>query len=168
MVRLSDSSQGSGSSQAVRKLDARKQQIALQRKRMIAATVAAFEEGGVTRLTVTDVIHRARVSRKTFYDVFKDAEDCFLDTFEDALHRAGQVARAAYAGEHSWRAGMRAAVTALLEMVEREPGLARMCVVDAPAAGERVLERHTEVVQELAVSIERGRQVSRTSKASRG
>ena len=41
MVRLSDSAQGSGSSQAVRKLDARKQQIALQRQRMIAATVAA-------------------------------------------------------------------------------------------------------------------------------
>ncbi len=134
---------------------------------MIAATVAVFEEGGVTRLTVTHVIHRARVSRKTFYDVFKDAEDCFLATFEDALQRAQQVASTAYAAERSWRAGMRAAVTVLLEMVEQEPGLAWMCVVGASGAGERVLERHTQAVHELAAAVERGREVSRTSKAPR-
>src|ERR1700722_5090491 len=161
MTRLSKSSRGHCAG-GVALRDGKLQLISLQRRRMISAAAAVFGEG-VTRLTVTHVISRARVSRKTFYEIFDDAEDCFLATFEDAVERATQVASVAFADKPSWRAGTRAAVAALLEMVEREPGLARMCVVDAPSAGERVLTRYTEVVQELAAAIDTGRDASRTA-----
>jgi hypothetical protein len=41
----------------------------IQRGRMLTATVEAIEEVGYARLTVAQVIGRAKVSRKTFYDV---------------------------------------------------------------------------------------------------
>ena len=55
---------------------------------MLAAAVEAVEEVGYARMTVAQVIGRARVSRKTFYDVFADREDCFLAAFDQAIAQA--------------------------------------------------------------------------------
>src|SRR5271154_5363987 len=86
----------------------------IQRSRMLAATVEAVEEVGYARLTVAQVIGRAKVSRKTFYDVFLDREDCFLAAFNEAIGRVEAVAVEAYEQQSSWREGMRASLTAIL------------------------------------------------------
>ncbi len=138
----------------------RNQVLAIQKGRMVAATVEAVEEFGYTRLTVAAVVTRARVSRKTFYDVFADSEDCFLAAFELALSRARLLASQAYEHESGWRNGIRAALASLLVFMEEEPGLAMLCIVEAPAAGDRVLERRAEVLGELAEIIDRGRAFS--------
>src|SRR6267154_6051848 len=81
----------------------------IQRSRMLAAAVDAVEEVGYARMTVAQVIGRARVSRKTFYDVFADREDCFLAAFEQASDQATLIAREAYEREGGvWREGVRA------------------------------------------------------------
>jgi AcrR family transcriptional regulator len=92
--------------------------LELQRSRMIAAVIGTVEAGGYSNLTVEKVITRARVSRKTFYEAFADAEDCLLAAFEQTLERASELARAAYAGEPDWRSGMRAATFCLLSLQE--------------------------------------------------
>ena len=79
----------------------------IQRSRMLAAAVEAVEEVGYAHMTVAQVISRARVSRKTFYDVFTDREDCFLAAFEQALSQAALIATEAYEGRP---AGARASV----------------------------------------------------------
>jgi AcrR family transcriptional regulator len=124
---------------------------------MLAAAVEAVEELGYARMTVAEVIGRARVSRKTFYDVFADREDCFLAAFEQALSRVRLRAREAYEGESDWHGGMRAALTRLLSLMDQEPGLTRLCVVEALAAGEKVLERRAAIFDELARVIDEGR-----------
>jgi len=127
---------------------------------MLAAAVEAVEDVGYARMTVAQVIGRARVSRKTFYDVFTDREDCFLAAFEQALSQARLIAQEAYDRESSWRDGIRAALARLLMFMDEEPGLARLCVVEALGAGERVLERRAKVLDELAVLIDQGRMVA--------
>ncbi len=134
--------------------------LELQRSRMIAAVIGTVEAGGYSNLTVEKVITRARVSRKTFYEAFADAEDCLLAAFEQTLERASELARAAYAGEPDWRSGMRAATFCLLSLMERERGLARLCFVDVLAAGQRVAERRARALQELADAIDGGRAVA--------
>ncbi len=129
----------------------------IQRSRMLAAAVEAVEEVGYARMTVAQVISRARVSRKTFYDVFIDREDCFLAAFEQALGQARLIAEEAYAGESSWREGVRAALARLLMFMDEEPGLARLCIVEALGAGERVLECRGKALDELAEIVDRGR-----------
>jgi AcrR family transcriptional regulator len=64
----------------------------IQRARLLAAAVDAIEEMGYARMTVAQVISRARVSRKTFYDVFADRGDCFLAAFEQTHFRAWRAA----------------------------------------------------------------------------
>jgi AcrR family transcriptional regulator len=124
---------------------------------MLAAAVDAVEELGYQGMTVAQVISRARVSRKTFYDVFADREDCFLAVFEQALDQAESLAREAYDAETGWREGVRAALARLLALMDDEPALTKLCIVEALAAGDRVLERRAEAFEQLARVIDEGR-----------
>lgn len=134
----------------------------LQRSRMITAVIGAVEAEGYQRLTVTAVIARSRISRKTFYDAFLNLEDSFLAAFEQTLERASEIARAAYRREHNWRSGIRAALLGLLTAMDEERGLARLCIVDALLAGPRVLERRAQVLAQLARAIDGGRELAPT------
>jgi AcrR family transcriptional regulator len=129
----------------------------IQRSRMLTAAAEAVEEVGYARLTVAQVIARARVSRKTFYDLFEDREDCFLAVFDQAIEQIGALVSDAYAREPGWRDGMRAGVLAMLQFMDDEPGLARICVVEALGAGPRVLKRRTEVLAQLREVVDEGR-----------
>jgi len=135
----------------------RKQVMEIQHARILAAAREVAVRDGYAGMTVAQVISRARVSRKTFYDVFTDREDCFLAAFEQALGQARLIAQEAYESESNWRDGIRAALARLLMFMDAEPGLAKLCIVEALGAGERVLDRRARVLDELAQVIDRGR-----------
>jgi AcrR family transcriptional regulator len=132
----------------------------IQRTRMLAATVEAVEDVGYARLTVAQVIGRARVSRKTFYDLFDDREDCFLAAFDQAIGQLEDLVSEAYLAETNWREGIRSGLLALLRFMDDEPGLARMCIVEALGAGPRVLQRRAEILEQVKVVIDQGREVA--------
>lgn len=129
----------------------------IQRSRMLTAAAEAVEDVGYARLTVAQVIARARVSRKTFYDLFEDREDCFLAVFDQAVEQIEALVSESYARESNWRDGMRAGVLAMLRFMDDEPGLARICIVEALGAGPRVMKRRTEVLAELRAVVDEGR-----------
>jgi AcrR family transcriptional regulator len=129
----------------------------IQRSRMLTAAAEAVEEVGYARLTVAQVIARARVSRKTFYDLFEDREDCFLAVFDQAIDQLGTLVSDAYERESNWRDGVRAGLLAMLQFMDDEPGLARICVVEALGAGPRVLKHRTQVLAQLKKVIDQGR-----------
>jgi AcrR family transcriptional regulator len=131
----------------------------IQRSRMLMAAVQAVEEVGYARMTVAQVIGRAKVSRKTFYDVFADREDCFLAAFDQAIAQARALVIESYELELGWREGVRAGLARLLIFMDEEPGLARLCVVEALSAGARVLQSRARVLDEMAEVVDRGRSV---------
>jgi AcrR family transcriptional regulator len=133
----------------------------LQRARLIAGMIATVADVGYPNATVGSVIARARVSRKTFYDVFDDREDCFLAAFEQTLSDLRGLVTVAYQEQSGWRKGVRAGLASLLGFMDEEPSLARLCMVDALLAGPAVTERRVEVLDELAAAIERGRTAPR-------
>lgn len=134
----------------------------IQRARMLSAAVDAIEENGYARLTVAQVINRAKVSRKTFYDLFLDREDCFLAVFERTLDQMRARVVEAYVEESSWRDGVRAGLAALLIFIDEEPELARLCIVDALGGGPRVLEMRAQVLVQLRRVIDLGRTAATT------
>ncbi|HWX44999.1 MAG TPA: TetR/AcrR family transcriptional regulator [Solirubrobacteraceae bacterium] len=129
----------------------------IQRSRMLTAAVEAVQEVGYSRLTVAQVIARARVSRKTFYDLFEDREDCFLAAFDQAVDQVSALVGEAYEQESNWRDGVRAGLLAALRFMDEEPGLARICIVEALGAGPRVLKRRTQILARLKKVIDQGR-----------
>jgi AcrR family transcriptional regulator len=130
----------------------------VQRARMLTAAVDVVGELGYPGMSVARVTSRAGVSRRTFYDLFEDREDCFLAVFAEAVHRAGVLAGEAYnASPGRWRERVRAGLTALLGFLDDEPGLRALMVVDALAAGPRVLERRARVLDTLRNIVDEGR-----------
>ena len=114
-------------------------------------------EMGAGSVTVGHIVARAGVSRRTFYELFEDREDCFLAALDDAVARATAVVLPAYTGATGWRDQIRAALAALLQLFDEEPGLARLCVVEALGAGPRALEHRARVLDSLIDVIDRGR-----------
>ena len=57
----------------------------------------------------------------------------------------------------SWRERVRGGLWAILAFFDREPALARVCVVQALRGGPRVLERREEILADLAAVIDEGR-----------
>jgi AcrR family transcriptional regulator len=98
------------------------------------------------------------VSRKTFYDLFDDREDCFLAVFEVTLGQIRGRVVDAYEGERSWREGVRAGLAALLSFIDEDHELARLCVVDALGGGARVLAERAHTIATLREVIDLGRE----------
>jgi len=138
---------------------ARENALAIQRARVIAAAIEAVEDVGRQGLTVADIAARARVARKTFYDVFDDLEDCFCGAFEYVIDQARAPLREAFQRESDWQAGMRGALRELLALAEEQPGLARLCLLEALAPAGRVAVVRSRVVHEIAEVIDRARDV---------
>ncbi len=129
----------------------------IQRVRILSAMAEVAAERGAGSASVAHIVARAGVSRRTFYDLFEDREDCFLATFDEAVAQAARSALPAYEGEVRWRERMRAALLALLVFFEEEPALARLCVVEALAAGPRALERRGLVLDQVFRAVDEGR-----------
>jgi AcrR family transcriptional regulator len=124
----------------------------------MAAAAETVAEVGYARTTVSHVTARARVSRKTFYDVFSDREDCFLAVFCASVERARETIVAAAAPARCWRERIRLGLQRLLELLAAEPALARLCLVESLAAGERVHARRALVLAAAAAAIDGGRE----------
>jgi AcrR family transcriptional regulator len=152
----------------------------IQRQRILGAMAEVAAERGAANVTVAHVVARAGISRRTFYELFEDREACLLAALDDAVGRAAAVVLPAY--EHGgrspggtgpragagWRERIRAGLAALLQFLEEEPGLGRLCVVEALGAGERALERRALCVSRLIEAVDGGRGVNGASSKSAG
>ncbi len=133
----------------------------MQRARLLSAAVATIGELGYAGASVAHITARARVSRRTFYDLFANREDCFLAVLGDAVQRiSNEIAAADLAGS-VWRDRVRGGLLVILSFFDREPVLARVCVVDALQGGPRVLAWREEVLADLARALDEGRMESR-------
>ncbi len=133
----------------------------MQRRRLLLAMHELLGEIGVEDATVGRISKRAGVSRRTFYEVFEDREECFLAALDQALARITAEVVPAYRGQGKWGVRVRAALTALLEHFDAHPGVARMCVIETLRAGPEVLERRRRVLGLLAAAIDEGRAETR-------
>jgi AcrR family transcriptional regulator len=117
---------------------------------MLSSAVQVLSEHGYGELSVSRITSGAGVSRRTFYDLFEDREDCFLAAFDDAVSRVREVILAGSGTEESWRGQTRAGLLALLLFLDREPGVRSLLIVDAVKAGPRVQERRMRILAELS------------------
>ena len=133
----------------------------LQRARLLTAMVQEVSERGAANVSVGHVVGRSGVSRRTFYEIFHDREDCFLAAFDEAVSSVAGVVVAAFERSGTWSAGMRSGLTALLECFEGDPALGRLLIVESLAAGPGALERRQSVIAEVMPIVERGAEDAR-------
>jgi AcrR family transcriptional regulator len=134
----------------------------IQRARLLGAAARVVSEQGYVGMSVARVTAHAGVSRRTFYELFDDREDCFLALLDDALARATRVAHDAVtpvtvSGQAGWRERIRAGLYALLRFAEEEPTLGSLLVADALGGGPRVLESRARALDTLKHVVDEGR-----------
>jgi AcrR family transcriptional regulator len=118
-----------------------------QRARLFHAIVSAVSEKGYAKVTVADVVALAGVSRRTFYEHFKDVEDCFVEAY-DAATRAilAEVEAAVRAARlEDWHDRFEVSIAAYLRALASDPAVARACLVDVVGAGPRAVEARRHV-----------------------
>jgi len=130
----------------------------LQRSRLLAAAIRAVDELGYSDTSVADITTRARVSRRTFYEQFADREACLAVALEDALGVIRGELTAVDLDGLLWREQVRVGLWTILSFFDREPVLARVCVVQALRGGPRVLERREAILACLATVVDGGRE----------
>jgi AcrR family transcriptional regulator/DNA-binding MarR family transcriptional regulator len=135
----------------------REQLVEIQRSRLLAAAVSAVDELGYADTTVSDVTNRARVSRRTFYELFANREECLATVLEDVVALGvGEIAAEGLDGL-AWRERVRGGLWVILSFLDREPALARVCVVQVLRGGPRLLGRREEILAGLAAVVDEGR-----------
>jgi AcrR family transcriptional regulator len=112
-----------------------------QNRRLTAAMIAAVGEQGGNATTVADVIARAGVSRKTFYEHFRNKQDCLLKTADQVIGTSIRQVERAYNETEGWPDRVDAALRALFRLANENPGAVRLSMVEVGAAGKEGLER---------------------------
>jgi AcrR family transcriptional regulator/DNA-binding MarR family transcriptional regulator len=136
---------------------ARGQVFEMQRTRLIAAAVPAVEKLGWSSVTVADISSQARVSRRTFYDLFENREDCLLAMLDDTVAGVEQELAQANLQDVPWIERVRSGLWTILCFLDRDPVLARVCVVQSARGTQRVLEARETLMARLASVLDEGR-----------
>lgn len=142
---------GNGSGHGSRRL------LEIQRARLIGAMAEVACERGAGGATVANVVKRAGVSRRTFYEIFEDREDCFRAAFDEAIACASRYAMAGYDPRAKWAARIRAALEGSLRFLDDEPVMGRIVVVESLNAGTAMLHRRRDAVACLVAEVDAGR-----------
>jgi len=128
-----------------------------QRERLLVAVAKTTAEQGYNATTIGDVCTAAGVSRATFYELFKDKEDCFHAAMELSLADAMGSIVAVYSPDKPWATMVRDAAAAFLELLASRPTFARMALIEAPASGDRAFQLYASGKRVLQSLLERGR-----------
>ncbi len=129
----------------------------IQRSRLLAGAAAVIDEVGYERASVQRITDRARVSRRTFYELFANREECMVALLDELAHRVGRDIETAGLEGLAWRERVRGGLWAILSFLDAEPVLARICVVQSLHGGSEALERREQLLARLAAILDEGR-----------
>ena len=124
-----------------------------QRERLLAATEALIAEQGVAATTIEAIVKQAGVSSVTFYEYFRDKEECFVAAFEQAVGELNDEVRRAVPEDAGRTDRVRAALAALLKAIDAEPARARLCFVEAQKGGRRMRACYDEALDAAAAEL---------------
>lgn len=107
------------------------------RDRLMRAMSQSLIEKGYAQTTVADVVERARVSRRTFYEEFDDRGDCLLAICERSSDVAQRMIEAAADPSLPWREQVENAIDVHIAFLTAEPRLTHAILFEIHSLGER-------------------------------
>ncbi len=124
-----------------------------QRERLLNAMTEAVAEKGYANTVVADVVSRSGVSRATFYQLFRDKDDCFRAAFEAHAELLAQVLTAGLeALKQSDETPLQKLDRILglyLAALANSPALARVFLVEVYAAGPKLIAQRRASLEQF-------------------
>lgn len=124
---------------------------------VLEAMLLSVGARGYEKASVQEVLERTGISRARFQKDFGDKESCFAQAYEMAADRLCAEVLEAGRGAESWRAGFRAALSALLRTVAEQPLLAKALTIEVRAARGRAWARHQRLIERFATAVDSAR-----------
>jgi AcrR family transcriptional regulator len=125
-----------------------------QRERILAAVADVTSVAGYADLTVEGVIVTAGVSRRTFYEHFKNKDEAFLAAYDEISALLVERVFAAVEAATTFCGKAAAGLGTFLDFLASEPAFARMCVVEVLAAGPDAIARRNNLMKAFAELID--------------
>jgi AcrR family transcriptional regulator len=117
------------------------------------ALTAVIGEGLYLATSERELCERAGVPAEDFGAHARSMEACMVSAFERGMDRLYACAAAAFARPGAWEARLRDAMRAVVEELSSQPGLARLCYVDALELGGIEVWRRRERARERFVAL---------------
>ncbi|MGH2922719.1 MAG: TetR/AcrR family transcriptional regulator [Solirubrobacterales bacterium] len=143
--------------------------VGSQRGRMLEAMVDVVADKGYPAATVADVVARAGVSRRTFYEQFRDKEACYLAAYEAGVdYVLGRIREdAASVPVHDWRGALRSNIETYLRVLADEPAFAWSLHVEALSASPAALAQRARIFARFTDRTRRAYERARSEDASK-
>ncbi len=119
----------------------REQVAADQRERLFEALLEVVNERGFAGTTISGLVQRAGVSRRSFYEHYENKEQCLLAAFDDSVERLARRMVAGLNPDADVRAQIEGLLRGLFDATVERPQAARLVCVEIGAAGDAGAER---------------------------
>jgi len=125
-----------------------------QRERILAAVAQVASSRGYGAMSVQDIVREAGVSRRTFYEQFKNKDQAFLAAYDGSSALLIASIRRALEAESTPETKISAGFAAFLELLSASPAFAKMCIVEVLAAGPEAIARRARTMEEFTEMFE--------------
>jgi AcrR family transcriptional regulator len=124
-----------------------------QRERLIAGMIAVANRAGYAGTSVASVATEAKVSKPTFYEYFRDRDQCFVEALSEVQQQLLADIRATIvAGEPECAAV--AAIRAIIAFAATDAQAARFLIYEPIAGGSRTADARDGGIDEVTALIE--------------
>ena len=119
----------------------REQVASHQRERLFKAMVECVDEHGYVASTISELVARARISRRSFYEHFHNKDECLLATYDTVIERLGRRLSQAHDPTKQWDEQLETFIRTLFDAAGDRPDAARLVCVEMGAAGPIGVQR---------------------------
>ncbi len=120
-----------------------------QRERLYKAMVECVNEHGFVASTISELVSRARISRRSFYEHFDNKDECLLATYDTVIERLGRRLRNAQISAAGWEEEFEAFMRTLFDAAGDRPDAAKLVCVEMAAAGPVGVQRWADGAERL-------------------
>ncbi len=120
-----------------------------QRRRLHLAMVECVDEHGYAATTISQLVARARISRRSFYERYRNKDECLIGTYDEIVKRLGLRLDAALGRAETWPERLEAYLKTLFDAAADRPDAARLVCVEMAAAGPAGVQRWADGAERL-------------------
>lgn len=130
-----------------------------QKLRLMNAMAELASTKGYYDTTIAELVTRAGVSRATYYELFEDKQQCFVETMKEAAHRLRENLYPLLSEDiGDWEARVEDVVDRLLRALTEHPTYAFTAIVESLAGGEEAYDMYRTGTGLLMQLLSLGRQ----------